>query len=280
MPRETALHWAIFHSSETPNMVSSSSLFHFTSYASLVKILRGKALHAYYSVENALILKKDTPVAIRMVCFCDIRLREVGPHSKRYGGCGIGLRKPWGTQNAVNPVLYVDEKSYLFSAIRNLNRFFLRNISKQDGVMKVHMSADESKAYSEFLLLFGHAKLRRHREWVPETNSFSGSLTDFYQEREWRFVPKPDEPTEGMHPINFYPVYRDEDATTSVKVNNSNYPPPMLKFSLDDVSHLVVGTKTEKVKLLKELKALRCSATMRDHLVSSIVLLKDVGKNI
>ena len=170
-------------------MVSSASLFHFTKFDRLVKILEDKSFRAFYSVENPLFLARDKAVAIRMVCFCDIKLTQSAMHRRKYGGNGIGLKKSWGTKNTVNPILYIDEQSPLSGALKHLHRFFLRKIENVNGKMAVSFSPAEQKAYAQYQLLMSHAKLRCHKHWNSMTNSFSGQTLDYYQEREWRYVP-------------------------------------------------------------------------------------------
>lgn len=261
-------------------MVSSASLFHFTKFDRLVQILEGKSFHAYYSIENPLFIRRDKPVAMRMVCFCDIKLTQSAAHWMKYGGNGIGLKKAWGTRNTVNPVLYVDEHSPLSAALHNLNRFFMRKVVKNNGKMAVSFTPEESKAYNEYQKLIAHTKLRCHKHWNATTNSFSGRLLDYYQEREWRYIPPVDPPQDSLQYLTFYPIYHEKDPSSFVRELNLRYPPDILKFEYKDVTHLAVRGKAERRKLVSVIKGLSTSESMREHLISSINLLSDIGKNV
>ncbi len=103
-----------------------------------------------------------------MVCFCDIPLSHAKVHMKRYGKYGIGLSKDWGIKNKISPVLYAHNKSEIFIYIAKL---FSQVNNNEDNIIHLQGIFSMVKPYK--------GKLQKN-----------GKEIRFYDEREWRFVPR------------------------------------------------------------------------------------------
>ena len=81
---------------QTPNIrsvQSANALFNFMKKLEyLKKILERKAIVPRYNLENVSYLNTDyNSIMLPMVCFCDINLHKVLPHTNIYGEFGLTL---------------------------------------------------------------------------------------------------------------------------------------------------------------------------------------------
>jgi len=153
--------------------ISSSVLFHFTSsLANLKSILENGFYPRYcpeysYGSKQGHAASKNLPplTAVPMVCFCDLPLALIKFHLKAYGEFGIGLTKEWGIRNGLSPVFYIHEQSLLFQLLPSRIRAYDRDLR----------------------LLFAYTKPIDGPAWRKGKTQHS---IKFYDEREWRFVPR------------------------------------------------------------------------------------------
>ncbi|TDB67123.1 abortive infection system antitoxin AbiGi family protein [Arundinibacter roseus] len=219
--------------------ISSSSLFHFTSgdLNILKKILEnGFLVSKSEEILRSQYGKSDTHFNIPMVCFCDIPLSLIESHIKIY--CfnngekvfGIGMNKDWGINNKLNPVIYINNESYLkqsFDYIEDIGLRMAELESKFQRLLSDNEKQPEAnavlkileKSFSSFNV-FEDRSLIRIRFELPEFNTdtflsriflflkpYSGNYFHngrnvgnhiYYNEREWRYVP------EGVNIINAF----------------------------------------------------------------------------
>lgn len=114
-------------------------------------------------------------IAYPMVCFCDIPLSRTDEHVQFYGEFGIGLTKEWAVANKITPIQYVSTSSHIPQTFRDI-------------VDQNYKLGEEDKAKSKELVryLLAHSK-------PTEGNMVIGDKVvskEFYQESEWRYVPK------------------------------------------------------------------------------------------
>ncbi|HEY0842611.1 abortive infection system antitoxin AbiGi family protein [Methylotenera sp.] len=115
-------------------------------------------------------------VAYPVVCFCDIPLSRITDHVGFYGEFGIGLTRQWAEANRLNPILYVAGENNVSSSFRELNEHSHK-----------HTKADQKEAAKVTMrYLLAHSKPAQGKMVVD------GKPVEklFYQESEWRYVPK------------------------------------------------------------------------------------------
>ena len=159
--------------------LSSKNLFHFTE-ENVVKSILQRGFYALYREEFVLSMvfnKHMKAQYIPMVCFCNIPLTMVKNHCEIYGSYGIGLNREWAIKNKINPVWY----SYANSAL--MNKF---NDSQKEYEQLVKAGIDP-KAERAIINNFIQPLL-----YIKPLYGKSKKNTDtsFYDEKEWRFVPR------------------------------------------------------------------------------------------
>ncbi len=90
---------------EISENISSGTLFHFTNSLDNIISIFKSGFRLNYVAEK--IPNEKGYYIAQMVCFCDIPLGSVKVHLHRYGDYGIGIRKKYCKDNAINPVFYI-----------------------------------------------------------------------------------------------------------------------------------------------------------------------------
>jgi hypothetical protein len=179
---------------ENRQNISSASLFHFIKrFEYLIDILRF-GFQARYVAEVFPILER--PFIIPMKCFCDLPLSTIKYHIGRYGKYGIGISKEFAITNSITPCIYVHENSYTI-------RQYLLELDK---------SNQNNKIVASSLLPY----FKKYEEIIKEDNK--DILIRYYDEREWRYIPRP---------VEFYDYFGSNlsDAkSTSESLNKSLTP--------------------------------------------------------
>ena len=156
--------------------ISANTLFHFTTRDNLLGILAEEFV-PHYSVEEKYYQERPIRVALPMVCFCDIRLSQIGKHMSYYGKYGIGMKKSWATNKRINPVIYLEKRSILA-------RSFWRLLS--DNWYRMG-NPNESDVETRDAALFVLSYVKPYAGF--QTRNGKKTHRRFYDEREWRFVP-------------------------------------------------------------------------------------------
>lgn len=213
--------------------MSLDSVLHFTNFKNLESIL----LHGF-KVQNCneLLCFQDLvpiDIAIPMVSFSDILLKDIPNQITSYGSYGIDLAKSWAVSQKINPVLYVESNSVVSE------------------ILKHQFNRVQPKEENQNL-----AATQEHFHLIAFMKNYEGDLTRngktiknyrFYDEREWRYVASRELLFGGA---SFYkgPFYRANK--TLLKYS----PVTFLNFICSDLTHLIVTKKEEKEDLFMLLK--------------------------
>lgn len=241
--------------------ISAQTLFHFTKYKYLKNIIKAKAFFPRYCFEEN-ISQNGYVFAYPMTCFCDIPLSQISSHAKTYSNNGIGLKKTWGINRGLNPVFYIQNDSYPMHLIaKSLNFAFKDYVKMPDG--SISLKTNNPMFLKYFLDLTAYYKPRAGRIWNKVNKSFEVSpqsrrtiYTDFYNEREWRFVPDHTSfYTESRIPVNFIPsdlFYINEIFQETIfNDKNKDLEGYQLSFSAEDVKYIIVE-KRPYVKFMSD----------------------------
>jgi len=155
----------------------SHTLFHFTKSRETLRLILKSGLWPQYCLEDVGWLGYETfdYIAYPMVCFCDIPLARIAEHVRFYGEFGVGLTKQWAESNGLNPVLYIAGENDVTATFREMNVHANRLTGEDQKAAKITMR-----------YLLAHAKP------TVGTLVVDGKPVEkeFYQESEWRHVPK------------------------------------------------------------------------------------------
>lgn len=203
--------------------VTTDSLFHFTQLEFLQKILVGQSFlprasleifPTYYNIHDSQGISMygytiDYTHFVPMVSFCDIPLSQIHNHTDYY--CkdgtnidssvkvyGIGLKKDWGIEKGLNPLIYLNKESKFSEHFGSVFEKFLSSQYTLPGRTK----------YWEYEYTYGHAV--NNIDFSKEEKIFIQALSytkplygypyrggfkkqtirrDYQQEREWRYIP-------------------------------------------------------------------------------------------
>jgi hypothetical protein len=222
--------------------LSANSIIHYTSeIGNLLNIIRSNGLRFSYCLETVKTRgSQNFSGAIAMVSFCDIPLSDYKKHfyNKKstgdlgyYGDYGIGLSKKWARANGLNPVFYVDSKSHVSTSLRKDFEQFMRN-NGSINVLTPHQIFLYSKNYEGEL----------YRKTILKKKDYR-----FYDEREWRIVP--DSKQLDNNPVVLEELVYRSNATRYQETIQNN----LIKFSLEDISYIIVKNDEEKLLVYKQL---------------------------
>ena len=119
-------------------------------------------------------------MAYPMVCFCDIPLSKLKRHIGTYGNYGIGLTKNWGFKKNLSPVIYTKQKARTASNYEKLIKWYRQNFEEESNDQK---AKEFSQLFSDFLMFTKPYSGKMYKNG-------KNKITRFYDEREWRWIPK------------------------------------------------------------------------------------------
>lgn len=197
----------------------TQSLFHFTKKLEVLFSILENGFWPQYSFEDIGWVSGTLFYGSAMVCFCDIALPKLENHTSFYGKFGIGMKKDWGIQSGLNPLMYVSRNSKVSDTIQAL----FANPNPDVEHSKFHVLA--TLAYMKPLT----GKMRLGSDIIEK---------DFYEECEWRFV---DTSIDGIFP--------SEDSN-QIAVENEKARDYPLKFKPQDIRYLLVESEGDVTPLI------------------------------
>lgn len=215
--------------------ISTNSIIHYTKSIDILKSILKEGFRIKYCSESLLI--KGTPIlsAHPMISFCDIPLSNSLKHIYAYGSYGIGLTKVWACKMGINPVLYVEKNSII-------GQSFL------DQLKKIRTNSIDNLNYEDKLFLHTIKAFSKNYSGPLKRKNVDDPNYKFYDEREWRLVPKPEEI--GNNAITI-PVstYEKDKAKYNKKLSMYRF-----KFEPDDISYLIVEKESEITSIINFLQ--------------------------
>lgn len=239
-----------FNSSNGENL-SSSVLFTFTPKLDYLLTLLENGITPRFVCERLPGTKLS--YVIPMKCFCDIPLGKIKRHIGRYGCYGLGIKKSFLQKIGVTPVIYVHQNSESF--------------------FKFKKTTTEELAKMPFLPL-----LKRYYGddyYIdPETLKVERKRIRFYDEREWRFIPK------GIKPDTTNQFQTIEEGALSVfKMNlDKNFEYPSIQIPFEEIEYIIIGKKKETAEMVKQLR-LKFGRPEMERLIPKLISAESISKD-
>ncbi len=263
--------------SNNQSTISSNTLFHFTpKIENVINILENE-FRPHFCLEDLNIITSDLGFrdelvfAIPMVCFCDIPLSQVKVHMETYGKYGIGLSKEWGKQNQISPMLYAYENSAItFGARKMLEKvieFFLNgNVHFENTPVNIITNIKYiAKVVDELEWIESFIKPYEGKLW--RDGKYSSDKIRFYNEREWRFVPKlPEEfSPHRLTKAEYLDEKKKDSANEKLRENC------ILKFKPSDIKYIIVKKDDEIISIINEIKLSKYDDDQKKLLYSRVI---------
>ena len=204
----------------------SHTLFHFTKSKETLKLIFKNGFWPRYCLENIKWVGQEGAdyMAFPMVCFCDIPLGRISDHVGFYGEFGLGMTKEWANSNGLNPILYLATDNNLSSEMSALNT----HASNMEESHKE--SAKKTMRY-----IYMHTK-PTDGHMIVEGKPLE---KEFYQESEWRYVPKHKEIEQYLKKNEFDDQNNLDEQNRKTKDNSP------LKFTPKDIKYIFVKTDAD-----------------------------------
>lgn len=230
--------------------ISSNCLFHFTSKLEYLTDIFTRGFQPRYCLEDIKLTNtrsiRGMNTGIPMTCFCDISLSQISNHIKTYGNYGIGLKKEWGIKNHLNPIIYLNQDSYVADPLSAIAESGL----KLNGFKNEESRQIGTDIINSWSLLLMYSK--------PYSGDFThqGKIhkdVKFYNEREWRFIPTKDRKAApyGTLSKEKMQVYKE------LELANKRLEKFQLHFTPNDVKYIFVKEESEIHSMVDKLRKIK-----------------------
>ena len=232
--------------------LSSSVLFTFTPRMEFMLEMIGNGIVPRYSYERLPGSKKH--YIVPMKCFCDIPLGKVKNHMQRYGYYGIGLKKSFLQSHGASPVIYIH---------KNSERFF--GLKKMKG-----LTFDKSPFLPLLKRYFGDDFF-----FGEHPDDIQHKRIRFYDEREWRFLPK------NVIPEIDNNIMTIREGLELVRKKNLLTPfvSTPIKPTINDIEYIIIHKKKEVSTIIEKLRLIYGETQDWEIILTKIVVAEQVLKD-
>jgi len=128
-------------------------------------------------------------MAYAVVCFADLLPEEIQNHMKRFhSNSYLRMSKEWAIKNNVSPVVYYTDNSNMANYLKHVIKYATEKYAQNE--LGHSLSHEELKFTNSIQMLLAYLKQYEGRYLIKNKKTFS-DITNFYIEREWRYVPMP-----------------------------------------------------------------------------------------
>lgn len=243
----------------------TSSLFHYTSFNTLKKILEEGIFPNFCreDLSHDTIARWEFILGIPMVSFCDIPLTRTNDFRSRYGNHAIGLNKQWAVSQGINPIFYIHNKHILY---------FLHDVRLSTESMGIKLNGSWYQHCTPFSPpiniqakhtvnqnLYGYVK--KYTGKNPKT----GKDQCNYEENEWRYIVHERKDIDWLWGQKEYEQWRginDKPEATEALKNQK------LTFTVEDISHIIVDKDSQIPAIITYIRKLTKLGGMENILTS------------
>lgn len=260
------VHTEIASSSvHTPSFIQADTLFTFTSQLDfLIPYIKNSCLYPRFCDEDISYLEIPDikKIYIPMKCFCDINLHRISQHLDWYGYFGLAFSKEWGMRKGIQPIQYINPYSELRKDFTSLFSKALQSDYSPNNELE-----NQLKDYMLHELMYykpyeGNMKNRRTKETERKC---------FTDECEWRFIP-------NLSGTGFSQIYYDPNINADIINDISNslekLPQTALHFEYSDLKYIIIEDISDSVRLVEVIDSINEKKTVKDELISKIIIWK------
>lgn len=249
--------------SSTKSHLYADSLFSFTDKLEhLFEYLEKGFIPIRYYAESIGFLKIRGfgRVAIPMKCFCDIKLHSIKQHVEWYGFYGIAFSKEWGIEKGMQPVHYINTRSFL-----SKDYSFAFKEAKKKKNQEYDLPAND---YLLEHLLF--MKPNKGKMWNNNTNTHKEKC--FTDECEWRFI---SDVTRRGYRMFYNMKYCDEGFIEELNKSLKKDKDSGIVFDYDDIKYLIVKNKSDCNKTIDLITKKIHNQDVKNRLISKILVWEE-----
>lgn len=152
-------------------------LYHCTNSDSLCKILNCGYFRPSFCLEEYN-FDQECHCAFAVVCFADLLEIEVTTHMLRFNADSyIVMSKDWAKRNSLSPVIYYTKESVTGHCLKLM-------VHSEDVLNKKDLAL-----YNALNIIWAFYKKYSGHYYQKGARSFSSEVVQFYNEREWRYIP-------------------------------------------------------------------------------------------
>lgn len=229
--------------------LSSSVLFTFTSELEYLIDMLKNGIKPRYSFESLPYEKKQ--YILPMKCFCDIPLSKTKVHLDWYGNYGLGIRKETLKKIGVTPVMYLhrDTENRLIKNLlqRSETQNFIAFTKKYDGQTYRLLSDNEPKL----------------------------TKRNFYDEREWRYVP----PNTKIEFIEHKIGIKEGILMASNRNKQCPYQSHAIILEYNDIEYIIIKDLSQLPELKKVLKEISKNESDYELILTKVLTVKQIKKD-
>lgn len=279
--------------------LSSESVFHFTEKLDTLKSILSDKFYASYCIENFDFNGEKVQSIIPMICFCDIPLKNVSQNTA-YGKFGIGMSRDWAKKNGLNPVFYFEKESLLtelfvksFKSFNGIFRYFEieRKKLSDDIELKENKKNNSNDVINELKTKLNDLEnILSSFDYIYYNLNFAKYYEDdlvrnekvvkkkhkFYDEKEWRYVPKIKDLIKKHIDFVRYKEWRGD-----IKANKPILEDVFLKFEFSDINYIIIEKENNLKGIIDFiLKMEKISEKEKYILISKIYSIERIRKDM
>ena len=157
-------------------MPKNTRLYHCTNSVSLQMILACKYFKPFFCLEE---YSFDTELhcAFAVVCFADLIEEELDSHMTQFNSDSyLVMSKDWANRMHLSPVIYYTKDSVIGHCFKVL-------------VNSEIAQSRDSVIYNITNIMWAYYKQYCGHYYIKKNKAFSSEVVQFYNEREWRYIP-------------------------------------------------------------------------------------------
>lgn len=249
----------------TPSIIQADTLFTFTSQLDfLIPYIKNSCLYPRFCDEDISYLEIPDikKIYIPMKCFCDINLHRISQHLDWYGYFGLAFSKEWGMRKGIQPIQYINPYSELR---KDFSSLFPKTLQSDDSPSNELENLLKNYMLHELMYYKPYeGNMKNRRTQKVERKCFT-------DECEWRYIP-------NLSETGFSQIYHDPKLNVDVMNDISNslekLPQTAIHFEYSDLKYIIIEDVSDFVRLVEVIDSINEKKTVKDELISKIIIWK------